>query len=79
MQNGMYICPYCGKEYVKKQSLGGHIVNCKKHSNKSIYDEAHKWAGKTYLNHCKENHHLLAWLGKHHSKETREKIFLKRV
>ena len=79
MQNGMHICPYCGKEYVKKQSLGGHIVNCKKHPNKSIYDEAHKRAGKTYSNHCKENPNLSAWLGKHHSKETREKISLKRA
>ena len=41
-------CPYCGKEFNKPQSIGGHIVNCKLNPNKTFYDNAHKKAGQTY-------------------------------
>ena len=54
----IYKCPFCGKEFDKPHSIGGHIANCKNSPNKIFHDEAHKRAGKTYSNKCKENPHI---------------------
>lgn len=77
--NSGNICPFCGKKFDKPQSIGGHIVNCKCNPNKAFYDDAHKRAGKALSKRCKENPQKSAWFGRHHTKETREKISLKRA
>lgn len=35
-ENKKYICKYCGKEFKSGQSLGAHIIHCKKNPNNSL-------------------------------------------
>ena len=71
---GRFECPYCHLIWSTKQKLGGHLANCKLHPNKALHDEGHKKAGQKYAERYANFEITPSFLGKHHSKETKEKI-----
>ena len=72
--NGIFICPYCNREFNSGKSLGGHITNCKQHPNKSLHDLARKQAGKTLKIKIATGKIIPSFTGKHQTIETRQKI-----
>ena len=71
---GRFECPYCHSMWSTRQKLGGHLSNCKLHPNKSIHDHGHKKAGQKYSERYANFEIAPSFLGRHHSKETKEKI-----
>lgn len=79
IKNGKAICPYCGKAYDNKQQLGGHIANCKLHPQKLLHELGHIKTAKVIANKIKAGLIQPSFKGRHHSKETREKISKRRA
>lgn len=74
LETGSFKCPYCDSTWPTKQKLGGHLANCKLHPNKALHDKGHKKAGQKYAERYASFEITPSFLGKHHSKETKEKI-----
>ncbi len=84
----LHKCPYCGKEFISGQKLGGHVVRCKKNPYKVYYKKpkGHKHSEETkkkisdslkrYLN---DNPKKLEFLCSHHFRRASypEKFFTK--
>lgn len=55
----VYKCKFCGKEFNSKQSLGGHIINCKNNPNNYQKEFAKRRAEKAKINNPIEEHLLI--------------------
>ena len=73
IENDVFKCPYCDYTGSKLQTIG-HLRSCKSHPLKELHDQSCIKQGKTYSERIKSNIIKSTWLGKHLSKETREKL-----
>lgn len=78
-KNGKYICSFCFREFSSRFGYASHSSRCKLNP---AYDESkvktrYENQGKVWSNKCK-NDPSKTWKGKHHTKETREKISVSR-
>ena len=72
--NNNFICPYCGKILLTRQSLGGHMKNCLSNPNRAMILESLKRGGKTLSEKIKNGQILPSFKGKHQSVESKQKI-----